>query len=163
MRNRSAVAAIVMSLASAPAALAGPVMPSVSNEADAFVDAYASGNWDAVKSHLSRDYLFVYGSDVSEFSDSIAAFKTMFDNDQKLWRGAASFGEISQASEFDEGRVASLFFTREFKLGNNVLRVRFATVWHKENGRWKLIQSSNAVPTVGQSAVEILKQQGGGN
>lgn len=155
MRFRATLAAIVILLALAPAASAAS--PTVVEEANAFMEAYASGNWEAVKSHLS-EHVFIYGSDISEFAESAEGFKTIFDNDQKLWRGAAHFGDISQVSTFAEGRVASLFFTREFKLGTTVLRVRVATVWHKERGRWKLVQSSNAVPSVGQSAADILKQ-----
>jgi len=151
-------ALVMVACMCAVTAWAAPAQP-VSQVADQFLDAYVAGDWDKVRTHLSPKHLYVYGTDVSEFATGPAEFKTMFDADQKLWRGAASLGETTQVSEIDSGSVATLFFTREFTLGDRVMKVRFSTVWEREKGEWKLVQSSNTVPTAGQSAAEILKAQ----
>ena len=120
------------------------------------MDAYANGAWHAVERSLTSGQLTVYGSDVSEFSTDRDGFKVMFENDQKLWQGRAHFGALSQVSSFLQGDAGSLFFTRVFELGDQKVSVRFSTVWRKEAGQWHLVQLSNAVPTTGQSAAEIL-------
>ena len=132
------------------------VDPSLRQTAEAFMDAYVRGDWSTVERFLSPRPLYVYGSDVSEFAPDASAFKMMFEADQKLWHGAARWGEMSQVSSFQAGPVATLFFNRVFELGNQRITVRFSTVWRREHSGWKLIQSSNAVPTVGQSANELL-------
>ena len=150
--------ALVMILLSATAicepALA--VDSSLRQTAEAFMDAYVRGDWSTVETFLNPRPLYVYGSDVSEFAADASAFKRMFEADQKLWRGAAHWGEMSQVSSFQTGPVATLFFNRVFTLGEQRITVRFSTVWRRERAGWKLIQSSNAVPTVGQSATELL-------
>jgi hypothetical protein len=154
---RLAVAGCLAPLIFAGTAHAQTAEASLLSQANAYLDAYVAGNWGAVSAALSSKPIAIYGSDLSEFATSREAFKAEFDADQALWRGGASLGETSQVSEFHDGPVATLFFTREFKIGGRTLPVRFATVWHLERGQWKLVESSNAVPTVGQSAAEILK------
>jgi hypothetical protein len=157
MVREGLILAAAICAVTASATDAAPAKPSLLTEANAFLDAYVSGNWPAVESALSHKSFSVYGSDVSEFATTMPELKAEFDADQKLWHGAATFGETSQVSQFVDGPVAGLFFTREFKVGSQTVNVRFATVWHLEDGHWKLVQSANAVPTVGQSASEILK------
>jgi hypothetical protein len=154
-RAHLVLAAILLS-ASAMCEPALAVDASLRQTAEAFMDAYIRGDWRTVEGFLSPHPLYVYGSDVSEFAPDASAFKRMFEADQKLWRGAAHWGEMSQVSSFQEGPVATLFFNRVFELGDQRLTVRFSTVWRREHSGWKLIQSSNAVPTVGQSAIELL-------
>ena len=148
--------AMILLSASAICEPALAVDPSLRQTAEAFMDAYVRGDWSTVERFLSPRPLYVYGSDVSEFAPDASAFKTMFEADQKLWRGAAHWGEMSQVSSFHAGPVATLFFNRVFELGDQRITVRFSTVWRREHSGWKLIQSSNAVPTVGQSANELL-------
>jgi hypothetical protein len=130
--------------------------PNLESVAMAFLDAYAAGDWKKVQAGLSKRDVHVYGSDVSEFAAGEAGVKAMFDNDQKLWRGGGRFGEASQFSSVTSGRLAALFFNRVFEVGGQKMAVRFSTVWRLESGAWKLVQSSNVVPTKGQSAAEIL-------
>ena len=42
-------------------------------------------------------------------------------------------------------------------LAGRTLPIRFATVWRKEGGAWRLVQSSNVVPTTGQSAADLTR------
>jgi hypothetical protein len=128
----------------------------VESVAMAFLDAYAAGNWNKVQAVLSKRGVHIYGSDVSEFSAGEAGVKAMFDNDQKLWRGGAHFGATSQLTSVKSGHLATVFFNRVFEVGTQQVIVRFSTVWQLESGAWKLIQSSNVVPTTGQSAADIL-------
>ena len=153
------ISAIVLLTSLAPIAVANPPKDELTKTAIAFMDAYVSGNWSGVVSHLTAGELTIYGSDSSEFSTSREAFKTMFDNDQKLWQGQAHFGPLSHVSSFRYGNVGTLFFDRVFELGDRKMLVRFSTVWRKEGGEWKLVQSSNVVPTTGQSAAAILSAQ----
>jgi hypothetical protein len=130
--------------------------PNLESVAMAFLDAYAAGDWKTVQAGLSKHDVHVYGSDVSEFGTGEAGVKAMFDNDQKLWRGSGRFGAASQLSSVTSGRLAALFFNRVFEVGGQKMVIRFSTVWQLESGAWKLVQSSNVVPTKGQSAAEIL-------
>ena len=130
--------------------------PDLEKAANAFMDAYVAGDWKRVESLLTRGKLYVYGSDLSEFSSDRAGFKAIFDNDQALWKGGAHFGAMSNISSVQQGDVATLFFNRVFEVGGQRVTVRFATVWRSESGAWKFVQSSNTVATVGQSAAEIL-------
>jgi hypothetical protein len=154
-RAYSALAMVLLS-ATAICEPAVAVNTSLRQTAEAFMDAYVRGDWSTVERFLSPRPLYVYGSDISEFATDASAFKRMFEADQKLWRGAARWGEMSQVSSFQAGPVATLFFNRVFELGVQRITVRFSTVWHREHSEWKLIQSSNAVPTMGQSASELL-------
>jgi hypothetical protein len=131
---------------------------SVEKTAIKFMDAYVAGNWKSVEQHLTSGNLYVYGSDLSEFSSDRAGFKAMFDNDQKLWRAAARFGALSKISSISQRDLTTLFFNRVFEIGGQKLTVRFSTVWRREKGDWKLVQSANAVPTTGQSTADILRR-----
>jgi hypothetical protein len=131
---------------------------SIEKTATRFMDAYVAGDWMSVERHLTTGNLYVYGSDLSEFSRDRAGFKAMFENDQKLWRRAARLGAMSKISSIRNGDLATLFFNRVFEVGGRKLTVRFCTVWRREKGDWKLVQSANAVPTTGQSAADILKR-----
>lgn len=123
-----------------------------------FSDAYVAGDWTTVERYLAAGPIHAYGSDLSEYTRSRAAFKEMFDNDQKLWRGGARLGTPSEISSVVTPELATLFFHREFALGDRKLTVRFCTVWRRFHGHWKLVQSANAVPTVHQSASELLHE-----
>uniref|UniRef100_A0A0S6YYX6 SnoaL-like domain-containing protein n=1 Tax=Mizugakiibacter sediminis TaxID=1475481 RepID=A0A0S6YYX6_9GAMM len=121
------------------------------------LDAYARGDKATVMSMVDPHDIHVYGTDISEVAADPAAFERMFEADQKLWGGKAKFGEMSHVSTIRTRNLATLFFDISFSVGSQPpLQVRFATVWRREHGMWKLVQSTNAVPTVGQSASEIL-------
>lgn len=140
----------------AAGASSAPVGDDVGAVAMAFSDAYVAGDWTTVESYLADETLDVYGSDLAEFARTRSSFRAMFDNDQKLWRGGARLGKATEISSTRSRNLATYFFHREFVLGDRRMTVRFCTVWRRVNGRWKLVQSANAVPTVHESAAEIL-------
>ena len=122
-----------------------------------FLDAYAAGDEAVVMAALSQGPLHMYGSDVSEVADDRAGVKKIFDADQKLWQKSASWGAASHVSSVMKGDMSSLFFDRVFKAGGREVVVRFAMVWVKEGDAWRLAQSSNTVPTTGQSAEQLTR------
>jgi ketosteroid isomerase-like protein len=130
---------------------------SVEDTAAEFLRAYAAGNHDAVMRVIADDSIHVYGSDVAEVVTTKAGLQAMFDADQQLWRGTASFGSMRNVSSVAAGSLVTLFFDAPFIVGGHPeVIVRFATVWRRDGASWKLVQSTNVVPTVGQSAAELL-------
>jgi hypothetical protein len=125
-----------------------------------FLDAYAAGDETTVMAALSQGPLHMYGSDVSEVAGDRAGVKKIFDADQRLWQKSASWGAVSHVSAVTQAGVSSLFFDRVFKVGGREVVVRFAMVWVKEGDAWKLAQSSNTVPTTGQSAEQLTHSAG---
>jgi ketosteroid isomerase-like protein len=142
-------------------ALAAPgqaAEPDVVRSAEAFLTAYAQGDKSAVMAMVDPD-IHVYGSDIAEVFAGKAGFEHMFDGDKQLWQGTAHFGEIKNLSAWRQGPVASVFFDIPFSAGGRPeVMVRVSTVWRLSNGGWLLVQSSNVVPTVGQSADIILRR-----
>lgn len=136
---------------------AGAGEPDLRQTVTSFLQSYAKGDRAAVEGQIDPA-IHIYGSDVAESYSGIAGFDRIFESDTKLWGGAAKFGAISDVSTAREGNLATIFFDAPFSVGSRpAVPVRFAMVWRLENGAWKLVQSSNVVPTVGQSADDILK------
>lgn len=156
--NNGIVAAVVLaSWAIGPGALgaARPAKTAIVTTARTMLDAYAAGDRAAVQASLDRE-IHVYGSDRQEVASTPAGFMALYDTDQRLWRGGASFGPMQNVSLVSDGRLAGLFFDREFTVGGRGTLVRFATVWRREKAGWKLVQSANVAPTAGQSGAELL-------
>lgn len=153
---RNALIAAVLALAASPALAADA---GLEQTATRFLDAWARGDKAALASLTARDGdLHMYGSDAAEFMAGRAAIERLMEADQKLWRGLASFeGPLRNVSSVEAGGLATLFFDRTFQVGGRTLPIRFATVWRKEEGSWRLVQSSNVAPTTGQSAAELTK------
>jgi ketosteroid isomerase-like protein len=130
---------------------------SVEDTAAEFLRAYAAGHRDAVMSVVADDSIHVYGSDVAEVVTTKAGVQAMLDADQQLWRGTARFGSMRNVSSVAAGSLVTLFFDVPFIVDDHPeVIVRFATVWRRDGARWKLVQSANVVPTVGQSAAELI-------
>ncbi|MES2294333.1 MAG: nuclear transport factor 2 family protein [Pseudomonadota bacterium] len=140
------------------AALAGEIPSGLDGTARQFLDAYARGDDAQVMSMTTKGDLHIYGSDAAEAIEGRKAFRLMMADDQKLWGGKASIGPMTHVSSTQSGKLATLFFDADFTLNGNTVPIRFATVWRKEHGGWKLVQESNVVPTTGQSATEILNK-----
>jgi ketosteroid isomerase-like protein len=122
-----------------------------------FLDAYARGDAAAVDAVLA-DAVVVYGSDRAEVFRGKPAVRELLKADQQLWRGSATIGEISDLSIVEDGDFASLIFQAPFAVGGRPpMTVRFSMVWRRTPQGWRLVQSANTVPTVGQSAAELLK------
>lgn len=127
-----------------------------------FLDTYARGDERKALSFVTSGRPHIFGSDVSEATDSREGFVEMLHADHLLWKSPVKFGPMRHVSEERCDRLATVFFDADFVLGGHSIPVRFAMVWRRENGAWKLIQSSNVVPTIGQSASELLRRPSGG-
>ncbi|HEX7157661.1 MAG TPA: nuclear transport factor 2 family protein [Edaphobacter sp.] len=159
MRRATGLALLVMiaGVSAVEAKAQSECTAPVCHAAMRFLDAYAAGDEAAVMAALSGGPLHMYGSDVSELADDRAAVKKIFDADRRLWQHSASWGEVSHVSSVTKGDVSSLFFDRVFRAGGREVVVRFAMVWVKEGDAWRLAQSSNTVPTTGQSAEQLTR------
>jgi hypothetical protein len=140
------------------ATLVGKIPDGLENSARRFLDAYGRGDEAQVMSMVTAGDFHAYGSDAAEAIEGREAFRSMLADDQKLWGGKASIGPMTHVSAIQSGKLATLFFDAEFSLSGRTVPIRFATVWRKEHGAWRLAQESNVVPTTGQSAGEILKK-----
>ncbi|MFL6548229.1 MAG: nuclear transport factor 2 family protein [Povalibacter sp.] len=128
--------------------------------AEALLHRYASNDPEGVVALIDSNDFTMYGSDISEVVHSTDELRALMRNDFLLW-GTASFGELKDFDSREDGNLATTFFTASFKPGSfTSLPVRFSMTWRKHDGQWLLTQSSNTVPTVGQSAAELLKGQG---
>jgi ketosteroid isomerase-like protein len=128
--------------------------------------AYSDKDLPGVMALVAPDEILMMGSDLAEISDTREKVEAILKDDFLLWT-TASFGHIAALSIKSSGGLASAFYEVPFtvKRGSGrpeTLVVRFATVWRLQNGEWKLIQLMNAVPTVGESAKEMLRRIKGG-
>jgi ketosteroid isomerase-like protein len=124
----------------------------------AYLDAYTSGDRAAILAVLDEQSV-AYGSDAAEVHRGREQVMKMFDDDMKLWGKTARIGEMSDVSVAQAGALRSIFFQAPFSVGGRPpLMVRIAIVWERVRGGWKLRQSSSSVPTHGQSAAELLRQ-----
>ncbi len=153
---RAAISICALSLILPCSAMAAASCRAPVEAAKTFLAAYVANDRVAVLAMTSDRDLHVYGSDESEIFEGKAALSHMLDLDHKLWSGAARFDGMRNLSAVCEGGLASLIFDDTFVLGERRVSVRFAQAWRRENGVWKLVQSSNVVPTVGQSAAQLL-------
>ncbi|HEY6413624.1 MAG TPA: nuclear transport factor 2 family protein [Edaphobacter sp.] len=151
----AAVVILCTILISVPASAA---TPDIKQQTRLFLDAYAHGDRDKVLPLLDPG-IAIYGSDAAEVSLGTDAATTLFTNDQRLWGGPAHIGEMKNVSLIRQGNLASIFFDADFSAGGRApIPVRFAMVWRLTSGKWLLVQSSNVVPTQGQSAADLLKK-----
>jgi ketosteroid isomerase-like protein len=141
-----------------PATAAGA--PDVAAQTRLFLDAYARGDRASVLRLVDGEAVTVYGSDEDEVFTGAAAVGTMLEEDQRLWGGPATIGPMEHVSVVESGDVASVFFDAPFAVhGGPSIPVRFAMVWRRSHDAWRLVQSSNVVPTRGQSAARLLKRR----
>jgi ketosteroid isomerase-like protein len=132
--------------------------PDIKHQTELFLSAYANGDSSAVLPMLASD-IVVYGSDASEIRHGAAGVSSLLADDQRLWGGPAHIGPMQNVSVVQEGTLISIFFDADFSVGGRPpIPVRFAMVWRLTSGKWLLTQSSNVVPTQGQSAADLLKK-----
>jgi hypothetical protein len=133
------------------------VAPGVQEETRRFLDGYAKGDEAQLLTMIAPEFT-AYGSDASEVFHGPEAFRRMLADDQRLWGGKASIGPMKDVSVAQGESMACVMFDADFKVGDRPpVLVRFAVTWKLVGGRWLVAQSSNTVPTVGQSAAELLK------
>lgn len=122
-----------------------------------FLDAYARGDRETVLSMIDPDNVTAYGSDLEEIFHGKAGVDKMLRDDMRLWGGKAHIGEMQHLSLVITGHMAAVFFDADFTVGERKpVPVRFSLVWRDSGNGWKLVQSSNVVPTQGQSAEKLL-------
>lgn len=143
-------------IVSRPLSFAAP--NDIKDQTRQFLDAYAHGDLKMVLS-MTAPTITVYGSDIDEVFTGKAGVKKMLQDDMKLWNGSAEIGEMQRVSVVEKGDFASIFFNATFRLqGRDPMPLRFAMVWQRSEKGWKLVQSSNVVPTQGQSAEKLLQR-----
>ncbi|HEY0794483.1 MAG TPA: nuclear transport factor 2 family protein [Acidisarcina sp.] len=131
-------------------------MPGIKTQTRAFLDAYARGDHDGVLALTAPD-VTIYGSDAAEVFHGRTGVENLLADDQKLWRGKAVLGPMEHVTTELTAGLASIFFDASFSVGGRpAVPVRFAMIWRRAAGKWLLVQSSNVVPTVGQSAAALL-------
>jgi hypothetical protein len=140
--------------------LSTPIFAQTTPDINAYtrllLDAYAKGDRPYLKAHIDPTFNG-YGSDLAEVVHGPAAFDHMLEQDLQLWGGSAHIGAMRDVSLVQQKDFASIFFNADFSLPNQKpIPLRFAMVWHRVHGSWLLVQSSNVVPTQGQSAAELL-------
>lgn len=154
--RKPAAAAMVLAFMLAPGLLLAAgghgARSTVQQRVNAMLRAYAANDPAAVLAMVDPHGFVMYGSDVAEVVRTPAELRQLMADDFKLWQ-TASFGTPSNVDIRVDGTTASAFFDVPFSAGGRPpVTVRFCTVWHQRAGKWLLVQSANAVPTVGSSA-----------
>ncbi len=163
-QSRTRVFAIAISALTVAACSTQRTMPSersadaaVHERVEELLRRYAANDQNGVLAMLDPQQITFYGSDVSEVIHSADEVRQLMRNDFALW-GTASFGAVQDFDFRTDGTMATTFFSVPFTPGTmHPVQVRFAMTWRNVDGQWLLTQSANAVPTVGQSAADLLK------
>jgi hypothetical protein len=123
------------------AAAAAPVPPDLSAAVAAYDKAQIDGNRAELKRWLADDYLLLNSSGAIETKAQLIADYTApgFDLEpftieqpvEKVWNGGAVMGGIATLRGTDGGKRYEI-------------RLRFADVWAKRNGRWQVIYTQVA-------------------
>jgi hypothetical protein len=124
---------------------------------EALLDRYAANDQKGVIAMLDPNRITIFGSDLKEVVKTNDAVSRLMTDDFTLWH-SAKFSDVRDVDVRMSDRMATTFFVASFYPGGspNPVPVRFAMTWRNANGEWLLTQSANSVPTVGQSAAEIL-------
>ena len=148
---------VLLTAAALTAATPAAAQADLTQAVTAFLNSYAGGDKAAVIAAVEPN-VHLYGSDLSETYNGVEGAADMFDKDMRLWGGAAKFGTMWHVTAVREGNLESIMFDIPFTaVRNPAVTVRFAMVWHLEGETWKLAQSSNSVPAIGERAGDILK------
>jgi len=144
--------------------LTGCVFPAWAKDSEiqkhtqAFLDAYVGGDRQVILTLIDQENIRMYGSDAAEIVHGSGALLKLIAADQQLWGGSAHFGAMEHVSLVQNHSLASIFFDIPFSVGGRPpAPVRVAAIWKREGKRWLLVQSSNAVVTENQRAIELLQ------
>lgn len=112
---------------------------------------------------LDPERVAFFGADSAEVATTLEGVMQRIRDDQVLWDSLVA-GPMRNLRVEDGGTLAVAMFD----VGTEVYRgpgrahylIRFAMTWRRgADGRWRLVQSMNSVPTTGQSAAEIIRAQ----
>ena len=144
--------------------LAGFLLPAwaqgseIQKDTQSFLEAYVRGDRQVILTFIDQENIMMYGSDATEIVHGSGALLKRVAADQQLWRGSAHFGAMEHVSLVQNHSFASIFFGIPFSVGGRPpVPVRVAAIWKREGKRWLLVQSSNAVGTEHQGAIELLR------
>jgi hypothetical protein len=144
--------------------LTGFVLPAWAQDSEiqkhtqVFLDAYVRGDRQVILTLIDQENIMMYASDATEIVHGSDALLRLVAADQQLRRGSAHFGAMEHVSLVQNHSFASIFFDIPFSVGGRPpVPVRVAATWKREGKRWLLVQSSNAVVTEHQSAIELLQ------
>ncbi len=147
-----------------PLLLAAFVSPTWAQDSEiqkhtqAFLDVYALGDREVILTLIDQKNVIMFGSDLAEIVHGSDALLKLLTADQRLWGGTAHFGAMEHVSLVQNHSFASIFFDISFSVGGRPpVPVRVAAVWKQEGKRWLLVQSSNALVSEHQSAIELLQ------
>jgi len=130
----------------------------IQKDTQVFLDAYVRGDRQMILTLIDQENIVMYGSDATEIVHGSDALVKLVAADQQLCGGSAHFGTMEHVSLVQNHSFASIFFDIPFSVGGRPpVPVRVAAIWKREGERWLLVQSSNAVVTEHQSAVELLQ------
>ena len=137
---------------------AWPQDSEIQKRTHVFLDAYVRGDRQVILTLIDPENITMYGSDAAEIVHGSDALLKLVAADQQLWGGSAHFGAMEHVSLVQNHSLASIFFDIPFSVGGRPpVPVRVAAIWKREGKRWLLVQSSNAVVTEHQSAIELLQ------
>jgi ketosteroid isomerase-like protein len=161
MPSKTWTAAVVLTgLAALAGAMPAGATPNIRAQTRLFLDAYARGDRATLLRLVDGDAVTIYGSDADEIFRGRAGIAIMLDNDRLVWAGSARIGPMEHVSVIERDGLATIFFDADFSLRSRPkVPVRFAMVWRRSRGEWRLVQSSNVVPTEHQSAALLLRSR----
>ena len=147
--------------AAAPATQADPALTALlKQQTQMLLDDYAHKNVASIVSMLDDGGVLMMGNDIAEVAPSRAQVAQLLENDFALWK-SSEFGEPRSFFVQTGGDMATATldvpWTAQTAAGSRTFVIRLVTVWHHSGGGWKLTEIVNYVPTVGQSAAEILR------
>jgi ketosteroid isomerase-like protein len=127
-----------------------------------FLTAYENKDMNSLVKMLStsRDFLY-FGSDIAEVNQSTSDFQNQIDQDWKLF-DSTHFGEIRNLSIriSDSGDLAAAVYEIPVTAGINGTSTKFlmrmSQIFLNEGGLWQLVQGMSSIPSVGESAVELI-------
>lgn len=131
---------------------------------ETFLISYSKKDMNTIVNMLSssKDFNFL-GSDVSEINNNKSDFQNQLDQDWKLF-DTVHFGEIRNLSMriSERGDLAVAVFdapmTVVVKGNQSKFFFRMSNTFTKENGLWQLVQGLGAIPSVGESSVELIQK-----
>ena len=125
----------------------------VRSRVELLLERYAANDQDGVVEMLDPSGVTILGTDLGEIIHTPSQLRALMDADFRLWT-TAKFTDIRAFDFRSDGTLATAYFVASFSpAGGPSIPIRITTTWRKTNKNWYLTQSSNAVPTVGQSTI----------